>query len=219
MTMYMQWLYSLIFCILMFPVQAIEPADVAQDTVKTAVDRTVVELAKRRAEIEADPSSLYPLIQNFVVPIFDFERITRGSMGPFWRKASKEQRIAVVDAFQHLLVRTYAQALLSYPNPQITYFPVRLSKNGKKMIAPTQVIDNRGQAVPIKYRLHWHASERWLIYDVVVDGISLITNYRSTFKHLIREGSTGIRDRTKRIPAGIDHLINELRTQKAQKRS
>ena len=219
MSTFFKWLFSLVFCIFVFPAQAVVPADVAQDVVKSAVDRTVVELAKRRAEIEADPGSLYPLIQDFVVPIFDFERITRGAMGPFWRKASKVQRSEVVDAFQNLLVRTYAQALLSYPNPQITYFPVRLSKNGKKMIAPTQVIDNRGQAVPIKYRLHWHASERWLIYDVVVDGISLITNYRSTFKHLIREGSARIKDRTQRIPAGIDHLIKALRTKKAQKPS
>jgi phospholipid transport system substrate-binding protein len=211
-----QWLYSLIFCVLLFPAQAAMQPIADQDVIKNTVNLTIAELAKHRAEIQADPSQLYPLIQRTVVPGFDFERITRSAMGPFWRKASATQRTALTRAFQQLLVRTYAQALLSYPNPQITYLPVRIAKNGKKMLAPTQVLDKQGQAVPINYRLHWHASERWLIYDVVVEGISLITNYRSTFKSMIRQGSARAKDRTTRIAVGIDHLISTLQSKNAQ---
>ncbi len=189
--------------------QAAEPL-AAQQVVRHTVDQTIAELAKRRADIAADPGLLYPLIQHTVVPVFDFERITRSAMGPFWRRATLTQREQLVQAFQTLLVRSYAQTLLLYPDPNIAYLPVRISKDQQKMLAPTQVIDMQGRAIPINYRLHRHSQRGWLVYDVVIEGISLITNYRSTFKSLIRAGVGQSRDRSTRIERGIDHLIRAL---------
>lgn len=186
-----------------------------QDIIPQTVDLTLAELAKRRAAIQADPSLLYPLVQHTVVPWFDFARITRSAMGPFWRKASTAQRTALTAAFQALLVRTYAQALLNYPNSKMRYLPVRIAKNGKKMLAPTQVVTQNNQTIPINYRLHRQANGRWLIYDVIVNGISLIANYRSTFKSLIRQGASQATERAARIPTGIEHLIRNLQAKNA----
>ncbi|MEL6749827.1 MAG: ABC transporter substrate-binding protein [Pseudomonadota bacterium] len=194
--------------------QAAEPP-APQQIIQHTVDKTIAELAKRRADITAEPGLLYPLIQHTVVPAFDFERITRSAMGPFWRKATSAQREQLVQAFQALLVRSYAQTLLLYPDPNIAYLPVRFSKDQQKMLAPTQVIDTQGQAIPINYRLHRHPERGWLVYDVVVEGISLITNYRSTFKSLIRQGANQAKDRSARIERGIEHLIRELQTKNA----
>jgi phospholipid transport system substrate-binding protein len=188
--------------------QADDPA--GHQVIKQTVDQTIAELAKRQAEIAADPGLLYPLIQHTVVPAFDFERITRSAMGPFWRQATQSQREQLVQAFQTLLVRSYAQTLLLYPEPNIAYLPVRFSKDQRKMLAPTQVVDTQGQSIPINYRLHRHPERGWLIYDVVVEGISLITNYRSTFKSMIRQGAGKARDRSTRIAHGIEHLIQSL---------
>ena len=189
--------------------QAAEPL-AAQQVVRHTVDKVIAELAARRADIAAEPDLLYPLIQHTVVPAFDFERITRSAMGPFWRRATSVQQAQLVQAFQTLLVRSYAQTLWLYPDPNITYLPVRISKDQQKMLAPTRVVDTQGQAIPINYRLHRHPERSWLVYDVVVEGISLITNYRSTFKSLIRQGAGQASDRSTRIARGIDHLIQAL---------
>ena len=191
--------------------QAAEPL-AAQQVIKHAVDQTIAQLAERRADIAAEPGLLYSLMQDTVVPAFDFERITRSAMGPFWRRATTAQREQLVQAFQGLLVRSYAQTLLLHPEPDIVYLPVRISKDQQKMLAPTQVTNTQGQAIPINYRLHRHPQRSWLIYDVVVEGISLITSYRSTFKSLIRQGAGQSRDRTTRITQGIDYLIQALQT-------
>ncbi len=203
------WLVGTILAGWLGLAQAADPL-AAQQVVRHTVDQVIAELAKRHADIAAEPSLLYSLIQHKVAPVFDFERITRSAMGPFWRRATSTQREQLVQAFQTLLIRSYAQTLLLYPDPEITYLPVRISKDQQKMLAPTQVTDMQGWTIPINYRLHRHPQRDWLVYDVVVEGISLITNYRSTFKSLIRAGVGQAPERRTRIEYGIDHLIRAL---------
>ncbi|HEB95597.1 MAG TPA: ABC transporter substrate-binding protein, partial [Sedimenticola thiotaurini] len=134
---------------------------------------------------------------------FDFERMSRLALGRHWRKASEQQRQAFVAAFRQLLVRTYATALLNYSDEQIVYKPLRQEPTGKEAVVNTLVSEPGGAPVPIDYRLHLGSDGHWRVYDVIVDGVSLVSNYRSSFGSEIRR-------------RGMDGLIRKLETMGGQ---
>jgi phospholipid transport system substrate-binding protein len=167
-----------------------------QRIVRNTGDRVLAEVTERRAELEADPSLIYPLVEDTVVPHFDFRRMSQAALGRFWRKADEAQRQAVTDEFRLLLVRTYATALLGYSGQTIQYLPVQFRQGQKKVMVPTRVAAPDAPSIPVNYRLRLKDQE-WKVYDVVIDGVSLITNYRSQFATEVRRG-------------GIDGLISSL---------
>lgn len=167
-----------------------------QRIVRNTGDRVLAEVTERRAELEADPSLIYPLVEDTVVPHFDFRRMSQAALGRFWRKADEAQKQAVTDEFRLLLVRTYATALLGYSGQTIQYLPVQFREGQKKVMVPTRVAAPDAPSIPVNYRLRLKDQE-WKVYDVVIDGVSLITNYRSQFATEVRRG-------------GIDGLISSL---------
>lgn len=183
------------------------PRQVVQGTAETVL----AEVTRLKEELEADSSLIYPLVERTVLPHFDFTTMTRSAMGRFWRKASSQQQRRVVAEFQELLVRTYATALLGYSGQKIEYPPMNFADGAREVMVPTKITAAGGPPIPINYRLHIvDQDEKWLVYDVVIDGISLVTNYRSTFARLIRMGGAGEKDRSRRMSAGIDNLIQAL---------
>lgn len=166
------------------------------ETIRETADRVLSEVTARRAELEADPSLIYPLVQGTVVPHFNFRSMSQSAMGRFWRDASDAQRDRIVVEFREMLVRTYATALLGYSGQQIEYLPVNLAAGETRVTVPTRIASSSAPPIPINYRLSLEG-ERWLVYDVVIDGVSLIANYRSQFAAAVR------RD-------GIDGLITAL---------
>ncbi len=181
-----------------------------QEVVRHTADTVLAEVTKRRKELEADNSLIYPLVERTVVPHFDFTRMARAAMGRFWRRATPEQQRRIVAEFQEMLVRTYATALLGYSGQNIEYPPVHMQKDAKRVLVPTKVSAEGGPPIPINYRLRLEKNGQWKVYDVVIDGVSLVTNYRSSFARLIRQGASRAKDRSKRMQAGIDNLIRSL---------
>jgi len=167
-----------------------------QKIVRETGDRVLAEVTARRAELEADPALIYPLVQATVVPHFDFRTMSQSAMGRFWRQATEEQKGSITDEFRQLLVRTYASALLGYSGQQIHYLPVQYRQGDDRVMVPTRIALEGAPPVPVNYRLRLKDA-RWLVYDVVIDGVSLITNYRSQFSTEVRRG-------------GIDGLISSL---------
>lgn len=167
-----------------------------QKVVRETGDQVLAEVSARRAELEADPALIYPLVEATVVPHFDFRKMSQSALGRFWRKASEDQRQAVTDEFRQLLVRTYASALLGYSGQQIQYLPVQYRQGDKRVMVPTRIADGKAPPVPVNYRLSLN-DQKWMVYDVVIDGVSLITNYRSQFATEVRRG-------------GIDGLISSM---------
>ena len=171
--------------------------DAATAMVKDTAERILSALEARRAEIEAHPHLINDLVNEIVAPAFDFESITRGALGRAWRKATPEQRKALVQEFRQLLIRTYAKALLNYSGQEIRYLrPIPGSRPGRLLVR-TRVAEPGAAPIPIDYSLH-QKHGAWRVYDVKVDGVSLVSNYRSSFRTEIRRG-------------GIDHLIHRLR--------
>lgn len=169
----------------------------ATDLVRNTAERMLSTLEARRAEIDRRPQLIYELVGRIVAPHFDFELITQSTVGRDWRQATPAQRDALIDAFREVLVRTYATALLKYSGEEIVYQPAKPGTRDGTVIVPTQVRAPGSAAIPIDYRLHDRRGS-WKVYDVVIENVSLISNYRGQFRSIIG------RD-------GIDGLINELR--------
>ncbi len=167
-----------------------------QALVRSTADRVLAEVKAKKAVLQRDSSGIYQLVQQYVVPHFDFPRMTQSAMGRHWRAASAEQRTALVREFQEMLVRTYAVALLNYSGQQIEYLPLRTSASDDDVVVQTKVSDAGAPPIPIDYRLR-RTVGNWKVYDVTIDGVSLVSNYRSMFAEQVQR-------------TGVDGLIRQL---------
>jgi phospholipid transport system substrate-binding protein len=155
------------------------------------------------ATIKADPliqagneARIRDVIEAKLVPNFDFTRMTALAMGRNWRSATPEQQKRLADEFRGLLVRTYSGALNQYRNETIDYKPLRTNPGDTDVTVRTAVIRSSGTPIQIDYSLE-KKSDGWKCYDVVVAGVSLVTNYRDEFNEQIKSG-------------GIDGLVKTL---------
>lgn len=167
----------------------------ASAMVKSTSERMLSTLKSQRAAINSNPAKIYGLVDRILVPKFDFEMITKAAVGQHWSKATPAQQKALTDGFQQVLIRTYAKALLNYSGEQIRYLPEKPGRSGT-VIVPTEVSEAGSRPIPIEYRVH-NKSGRWKVYDVKIDKVSLVSNYRSSFNSQIRSN-------------GIDGLIKRL---------
>jgi phospholipid transport system substrate-binding protein len=170
--------------------------DMASALVKDTSQRMLKTLEQRRADIDRDQTLIYKLVGEILVPHFDFEGITQSAVGRYWGEATPAQRKTLTVAFQELLVRTYAKALLRYTGQEIRFLPVRPGSDADSVTVSSQVIQAGAPPLAIDYKLHLKGGA-WKINDVAVDGVSLMTNYRSDFAAKIRQG-------------GIDGLVQRL---------
>jgi len=184
------WLLWLLF---LLPGAGAAASEEPLEVVRQTADRMIAELRQHRTQLEADPRLIYGLVEEIVLPRFDFELISRYAMGKYWRSASEAQRRAFVTNFRSLLVRTYAHTLLNYSDQDIRYMPVRSGTNDKRVVVATQVSAAGAQAIPIDYKLYRNDGGSWQVYDVEIDGVSLVSTYRSNFDSQIRRvGVDGI---------------------------
>lgn len=165
--------------------------------IKTTADQVLSEVTAHKAELEKDSSGLYALVQQYIVPHADFYRMAQIAMGRYWRRADDAQRQRIADEFRRMLVRTYATSLLNYSGQQIEYLPLRAQPDDTEVVVATRInLDTGGRPVPINYRVY-KAADGWKLYDVIIDGVSLVANYRSSFASSIRHG-------------GVEGLIKQL---------
>ncbi len=178
-------------CLLLFSMIA-QGAPNPVEFLKSTADYVLQQVDMRRAELEQDSSKIYSLVESRVVPHFDFYTMSRSAMGRHWRKATEAQKQRLAREFQELLVRTYALAVLNYSGQEIEYLPFRGDVTAQRILVKTRV-HTGGPPVPIQYRL-LQKQDKWKIYDVIIDGMSLVANYRSSFNTAVGRG-------------GIDGLI------------
>jgi phospholipid transport system substrate-binding protein len=161
----------------------------------TTVDVTTI-LKRDRAVLLNDSQKLYALIDAKVLPHFDFNQMTMLAVGRYWRQATPAQQQALIKEFRTLLVRTYANALAEFNNQVIEFKPFNMAANATDTTVQTQVKQPGAQPIPIDYSME-KTDAGWKVYDVSIDGVSLVTNYRSSFATEIRN-------------SGIDGLIHTL---------
>lgn len=192
----------IVCAVLLLGASSVAGAGEATDLVKKTSERLLTALERKRSQIDANPKIIYSLVDRILAPHFDFERITRGAVGKHWRQASSKQKGALTDEFQQVLVRTYAMSLMKYSGEEIRYLPERSGSRKGTVTVSTQVRDRGAPPIPIDYSLYKKGS-KWLVYDIKIDGVSLVSNYRSSFAAQVRSG-------------GIDGLIRSLKQKNAK---
>jgi phospholipid transport system substrate-binding protein len=179
------------------PALAADSGQAAQQLVQETTDKVLDRLQAERESIKAEPRRVYGLVEALVLPHFDFEAMSRLVLAKYWRDATPAQRGRFVELFRDLLVRTYSTALLEYTGQEVRYKPVHAGDDARRVKVPTEVVPpDGGPAIPIVYSLY-DKEGRWLVYDISIDGVSLLLNYRNTYTTEVRQ-------------KGIDALIARM---------
>lgn len=169
--------------------------------VRTVMEEVLDIVRKDEAIQSGDASRAAALVDEKVLPHFDFRIMTSLAVGRDWRQATPAQRDRLTSAFRTLLVRTYSNALTQYRDQQIDFKPLRAKPDDTDVTVRTEVRQAGAKPIDIDYALE-KQGENWKVYDVVVAGVSLVTNYRSSFASEIRSN-------------GIDGLIKALEAKNA----
>lgn len=169
------------------------PPDVLVKTVTTEV----MAIVSKDEDIKAgNKSKIIGLVEQKVLPHFNFASMTALAMGRNWSRSSPEQKKQLSDQFRTLLVRTYASALTSYRDQRFEYRPLRAKPTDTDVTVQVRVMQSGAQPVSIQYAMEKTASG-WKAYDLVVGGVSLVQNYRTDFSNQVRD-------------VGVDGLIKNL---------
>lgn len=149
-----------------------------------------------------DPAKVEKLANEKILPYFNFQRMTQLAVGRAWREATDAQKTALTNEFRRLLVRTYSASLSQFKNQTIDVRPLKAAAADTEVVVKTAVNQPGGQPIPIDYSME-KTKEGWKVYDVLIDGVSLVTNYRSSFATEIKNG-------------GIDGLAKSLADRNAK---
>jgi phospholipid transport system substrate-binding protein len=172
-------------------------AQEAPDAMVKRVSQDVLQTIKSDPKIQSgDQARIREVMESKLAPNFDFDRMTALAMGRNWREATPEQQKRLTAEFKTLLVRTYSGALTQYRDQTIDYKPLRADPNAADVLVRTEVVRQGQPPVQIDYGME-KKDNAWKAYDVVVGGVSLVTNYRDEFTEQVRAG-------------GIDGLIKTL---------
>lgn len=169
------------------------------DLIKETTDQVLSQIAGQREELRANPGKVYDLVNEIVLPRFDFEYMSQLVLGRYWARASVEQKSEFVQQFRELLVRTYATTLLNYADQEISYMPLRMVSGATDATVSTKVVGGGAPPIPINYSLYQKQGE-WKVYDVVIDNISLVSQYRTSYAaHVKRYKMDGLIQQMKKL--------------------
>jgi phospholipid transport system substrate-binding protein len=179
------------------------PEEVVKETAAAMFDA----LDANAAALKADPTRVEPLVEKILLPHFEVDYAARLVLANNWKLATPEQRQRFQKAFVRFLMRTYGKAIVTFKREQLTFLPMRGPVDPKRTIVQTSIERASGAAVPVDYVLR-QTPQGWMVFDVVIEGISYVRNYRTSFgEEIEREG--------KGDPAkGIEALITRLESVK-----
>lgn len=177
--------------------------DVSPDALIKKVTDDVLTIVRQDKDIQnGNTAKAIELVEAKVLPQFNFQRMTSLAMGRDWNKASPEQKKTLALEFQTLLVRTYSNALTSYKDQSVRYEPTKMAEGDTDVVVKTKIVQPGGKPIQLDYSVEKQA-DGWKVYDVIVAGVSLVTNYRATFNQEVRAN-------------GVDGLIKMLSDKNAQ---
>ncbi len=166
-------------------ISAVHAEITADELVRQTAD-DVLATIKNDKDIQAgNQQKIFALAEEKILPNFDFDRVCRMVLGKNWKTATPEQQAVFQKEFRSLLLRTYATALGKYRNQVIEYKPLRAEPDAKNVSVKTQILQPGGQPIAVDYSLV-KVDGGWKVYDIVIESVSLVTNYRSQFSNEIR---------------------------------
>lgn len=189
--------------------QAAQADDDPKVMLETVAHKMITALNDNRARIEKDPAVTQELIEEILLPHLDFITASKYVLGTHWDSATKKQKIGFIKAFRKLLLNFYSSALTEYLgsregdlDPGIMVFFKPTDTNAQQLLLRSEIQPKSGQPVPINYKLH-KTRKGWKIIDVSVEGISVITTYKTSFASEIQQN-------------GLDALIASLQSRNAK---
>ncbi len=184
---------------LLLPAAAGAQGQSAPDVLIKSVTNEVLDIVRRDKDIQAgNYKKAIELFEAKVLPHFNFTHMTQLALAKDWRGASPVQQKVLTEEFRTLLVRTYSKALTEYKDEAIEYKPFKMAATETDVKVRTQIKQPGGKPIPLDYYLE-KLPQGWRVYDIEVDGISLVINYRDDFAAQVRNG-------------GIDGLVKYLQT-------
>jgi phospholipid transport system substrate-binding protein len=172
-------------------------AELAPDALAKSVTDEVLEAVRADKDLQGGNSQkVLQLVEAKVLPHFNFARMTQLAMGKNWRQAQPEQQKALMGEFRTLLVRTYTAAFSGYKNQTVDYRPLKLAPQDTDATVKSVINQPGSQPIAVDYSME-KTAQGWKVYDVKIEGISLVDNYRSTFNTEVQKN-------------GVDGLIKAL---------
>ena len=203
----MKYVVSLVVGLALSASLAFAQATLPPDALVKKVTEDVLSAVRADKDIQnGDTSKAIELVRTKAAPYFNFRRMTALAMGRDWRQASAEQKNKLTAEFEQLLIRTYSNALTGYKDQTVRYRPFKAREGDTDVVVRTEVLQPGGQPIQLDYALEKDA-DAWKVFDVVVAGVSLVTNYRDTFNQEVRtNGVDGLikmlADKNKQLEAG-----------------
>jgi len=178
-----------------------------QQMLQTVSDQMIEQLVANRSKVQANPNYIVNLVDKLLVPHIDFEEMSKRVLAVHWRDATPEQRARFQQEFSKLVVRTYSTAFREYSDQKIQFFDERAAQDDPTRVEIKSLIeqDNGQKAIPVNYRLINKGGD-WKVYDLNVDGVSLVSNFREQFSAQINN-------------QGLDALIADIAQRNQQKMS
>ena len=170
---------------------------IAPDALIKNTVQEVIAIIKQDKDIQSgDQKKITALVDAKVLPHFDFVRMTQLAVGKYWRSATPEQKQALVTEFRNMLVRTYTKVFTVYRDQTVDVKPFRMAADDTEVTVKTIINKPGSQPVPVDYEMK-KAADGWKVFDISIEGVSMVMSYRGTFASQIDE-------------SGIDGLIKTL---------
>jgi phospholipid transport system substrate-binding protein len=165
---------------------------------RSRVDRAVQVLSDPALKGPSKVTERRTRMRKIADEIFDYAAMSKRSLGVHWRPLSTGDRERFVRSFSDLLDRAYFEKIDSYNGGKVRYMDPRA--DGDQVTVPTRVATDKGTDIPVEYRMH-RDQGRWMVHDVIIEGVSLVSNYRAQFDRIIRTSSMG--ELMKRVEAQV----------------
>ena len=193
----MKILGAIFACLTALALPARAQQDLGPEELVRKVTQDVLDAIRSDRQLAAgDKRKALALAEEKVLPLIDFEEATRLAVGRAWAQATPEQRRKLVEEFRRMLVRTYSNAISVYEGQTMKVLPVRMKPGDTEATVHNQYIRAGGTPLPVDYQMH-KTDQGWKIYDITVEGVSLVLTYRSEFDAIVKQ-------------QGIDGLIKRL---------
>jgi len=177
---------AIVFGSYVFALDERTPEAIVEET-STSILKTINDENDRLRE---DPASINSLINDTVIPIIDLDSMGKLILGKYWKQASDDQRTSFVAEFKDMLIRTYAKSLVDFGHAKVNVVPAREKQQGKYYTVQSELDVGSGKApLQVAYIFRKNKQDEWKVFDLAVDGLSLVKNFRTSFSQEIRETS------------------------------
>jgi phospholipid transport system substrate-binding protein len=170
------------------------------DLLRVQIDRVVKTLDEPDLKKEGKARERRAAVRRIAEDIFDFAETAKRSLGRHWQPRTAAERKEFVDLFANLLERSYLSKIELYSGEKIAYLGDTIE--GDQATVRTRIITKHGTEIPVDYKMYRHG-DRWLVYDVFIEGVSLIANYRTQFNKIIQTSS-------------YQELVRKMKTKQAE---